>query len=179
MLVLPAVWARGSLVDMNPPTLPPPPIGTRRRARERATHLSSVLSLVPPLRPASPHHLSSPKTRAVTRARATSGWNLAAPRGRSRAEPWFRREIRAGLPLPPRGRRSTRRRSPPPSRCVSLIPAVALVKCSVERSLFFLLFVWFLSRSPFDLRHRLPAWRSRKENSFFFFLVVSFVWRFT
>jgi hypothetical protein len=94
------------------PTLPPAPIGEatpHHTTRERGGHQKQTASErhtshlpAPLLRPASPPLLSSPllpkQEQRDARARATSWWNLAASRGRSRAEPWFRREIRARRP---------------------------------------------------------------------------------
>nr|ACL52936.1 unknown [Zea mays] len=87
--VLPAVWARGSLVGGREATH----ASTSPNWRGHTTpHHSSVqpLPLSSPLLPK--------QEQRDARARATSWWNLAASRGRSRAEPWFRREIRARRP---------------------------------------------------------------------------------
>jgi hypothetical protein len=197
--VLPAAWARGSLVGGREAThastspnwrghTTPHHAGAGRAPEadgERATHLSSARPSPPSSLSPSPLLSSPPKTRAARRARARH--ELVEPRRLPR-QISRRALVSTRDPRPPSAARRLRpgaSPSSPPSP--ALLPsACALVECSVGRSLFFLLLLlllWFLSRSHLIYAMPLPTCRSRKENSLSLSLLslfrLSFVCRFT
>jgi hypothetical protein len=172
--VLPAVWARGSLVGGREAThastspnwrghTTPHHAGAGRAPEadgERATHLSSARPSPPSSLSPSPL-LSSQNKSSETRARAPRAGGTSPPPAADLApSPGF--DARSAPAV---------RRSPPPSRCVSRPSSLSLRARRMQRGkipvflLLLLLLLWFLLRSHLIYAMPLPTCRSRKENS--------------